>query len=405
MPGAKIVGIGAALPGTNIAGRIVTNTMLSDELRAYRAELVHKGQLQPPDRWDSLPADERALHERRWQLLDTSPEWIEEHTGIQERRFADPGIATSDLATCAAREAMAVAGWMPRDVGFLIIATVLPDHIITPATAPLVQHALGIPITDNGGLRDVDGFDVTCACSSFGKALKVGYAYCAAGLADRGLVIGADVMTRTVNMDRNVHPILGDAGGAVAIERVPDDDDAFHGRASFLGGLDGSLADLIKVPMGGTREPLCDPAVLEDPFDGRHRMRMQGPSVKKGASRLLLARDAETTEGWNNSLLLHGLTHLQCTMGDIDFLAIHQANLRILEPVVAKLRTDFGFHGIAYNNIQRYGNTTSASIPLLLYDAWREGVLRPGMRVLMAVFGGGFAWQTACFRWTLPNPS
>ncbi len=402
MHGAHIVGIGTALPGTDVPGRIVTNAMLADELLSRRQHLVDNGLLLPPERWAELDEQRRTEVQIRWEQFETGGAWIEDHTGILERREAAPNIATSDLAIHAGRQAMAVAGWAAEDVEFLLVATVWPDHIATPPTAALVQAGLGLPTRNEDGLRDIDGLDVACACSSFLKALKIGWAYCASGLFRRGLVIGADVMTRTVNRyDRAILPILADGGGALALEGTADD--AFLGPAGFTSGLDGSLADLIITPIGGTREPLVDSQVVADPFHQRHRMTMLGPKVKRAVDRLLLPRNADDPAQWGHGVLTRALLKAGLSLQDIDLFALHQANLRMNAPVEEKLRR-MGYRGAMFHNIMRYGNTTSASIPLLLADAWREGVLRQSHTVMAAVFGGGFSWETATFRWTLPNP-
>lgn len=401
MPGVRICGIGTALPGTNVPGRIVSNTTLAEELLERRSALAQCHQIHNPDMGNPDEGNREELR-RLWQQFETDDEWIESHTGIRERREAAPEIATSDLATTACREALAVAGWKPTDLHFLLVATVTPDHLATPPTAALVQEKLGIPVLDRDGLHEIDGFDIACACSSFGKALKVGCAYIASGYYRRGLVVGADVMTRLVNRyDRSVHPILGDGGGALALERA--NTDSFFGHASFLAGLDGSAADLITVPVGGSREPLDDPKTLR--WDNqRHKMIMRGPPVKKKAERLVLPRADRDPNGQPTTVIEAALKKARLTLAKIDFVALHQANLRIDQPIEEKLRR-LGFRGTVYHNIQRYGNTTSASIPLVLWDAWKDGSLQVGQTVLSLVFGGGFSWETTLFRWTLPKSS
>jgi 3-oxoacyl-[acyl-carrier-protein] synthase-3 len=395
--GARIVGIGVALPGTNCPGRVVTNATFAEELLRRRDDLHRKGELLSPDEWASLTTDRHAFHRTRWEQFETDDQWIQDHTGIKERRFADPDIATSDLATVAGKMAMQMAQWGPDDVDFLLIATVWPDHIATPPTAALVQHRLGIPASDERGSRNLDGFDIGCACSSFGKALKVGYAFIRSGLARRGLVIGADVMSRTVDPNsRNLSIILADGGGAIALEQALGANDAFYGPDGFVSGLDGSLAGLIVTAFGGTKQPIDDVGPISDPFNQGHRMAMNGGSVKKRAERLLLGF------GDTPGIIDLALEKAGIGMDAIDFLALHQANLRINKPVIERLRAK-GFRGAATNNIERFGNTTSASIPILLYEAWRDGILDEGSRILMVVFGGGFSWETAFFRWTLPS--
>jgi len=405
MPGVRISGIGTALPGTNVPGRIVTNDMLAEELRKRRECPEVKRQILEPRFWNLLPEGRALVHRQRWNQFETDHGWIESHTGIRERREAAPEIATSDLATTACQEALVVAGWQPKDIDFLIIATVTPDHLATPPTAALVQEKLGIPVMDGHGLHDIDGFDITCACSSFGKAFKVGCAYIASGFYRRGLVVGADVMSRIVNRyNRSVYPILGDGAGALALEQSSEEnEDCFFGGRSFSGGLDGSAAQLIEVPVGGSRTPLTA-SVISDPFDQRHTIIMRGPPVKKRVERLLVPR-RDSDNGLATTVIAAALKKLgRFSLPEIDFIALHQANLRINQPIETRLR-ELDFRGLVYHNIQRYGNTTSASIPLILWDAWMDRSLKVGDIVLSVVFGGGFSWETAIFRWTLPKPS
>lgn len=400
MYGAQIVGLGVALPGTNVPGTIVTNDQLATELLARRDDLLRRGKLRSPEQWATLPAARHEHHKRRWEQFETSDEWIFDHTGIRERRIADPGVATSDLAAVAGRMAMQVAGWSTEDVDCIIVATVLGDYQTTPPTVAIVQEKLGIPASDERGMREIEGFDVSCACSSVGKALKIGYTLIRAGMARRVLVIGADVMSRTVNIySRSPYAILGDAGGAIALEMVEGDQDAFLGPQGFLSGLDGSLAELIITQYGGTRHPIDKSTVIVNPFHQGHRMLMVGPEVKKRAVRLLCGFLQQPGIIWQ-ALIRAGIP-----LSAIKFLALHQANARINEPVVKKLveHEEDPFVGVAYSNIERFGNTTSASIPLVLFDAWQDGALTPGDLVFQLVFGGGFSWATACYHWTLPR--
>ena len=398
MYGAQIVGLGVALPGTNVPGRIVTNNELATELLARRDDLLRRGLLRSPGQWAALPAARHKRYKERWEQFETSDAWIFDHTGIRERRFADLGVATSDLAAVAGRMAMLVAGWSPEDVDCVIVATVLGDYQTTPPTVAIVQQKLGIPSSDENGTREIEGFDLSCACSSLGKALKMGYALIRSGMARRVLVIGADVMSRTVNrFSRSPYAILGDAGGAIALKAVESGQDAFLGPQGFLSGLDGSLAELIITRFGGTQSPIETSTVIVDPFHQGHRMLMIGPEVKKRAERLLLGFLDQP------GIIRQALARANTRLDAVNFLALHQANERINEPVVKKLkkREEDPFRGIAYANIERFGNTTSASIPLVLYDAWQEGVLTPGDLVFQLVFGGGFSWATASYHWTL----
>ncbi len=393
MVGVRIVGIGVALPGTeSVPGRIVKNQELVGELVAYRDALVRERRLHPPDEWPALPGEKAAEHEARWKALTTDDAWIRKMTGIYERCVADDCVATSDLATVAARSALTVAGLPVTAITHLRVGTVLPDYVTTPPTSALVQHKLGMPVRNaDGALRHLSGADITCACSTFLKALEDGYAAVASGLHTHSLVIGADVMSRTVShRARDPYMILGDGGGALVLAAA--DDDAFLGARSFFAGLDGEHADLITVPMGGTAQPFGDTVRLNDPFSHPHKMHMEGHAVKRRFDRLI------------PEIIETAVQRAGLRLADVHFFALHQANARMLKPAVQKLRRK-GFRGIAFSNIRRYGNTTSASVPLVLWEAWQRGGLKPGMLVLAAVFGGGLSWHTALFRWTLPNPA
>ncbi|MFH1171694.1 MAG: 3-oxoacyl-[acyl-carrier-protein] synthase III C-terminal domain-containing protein [bacterium] len=395
--GARIVGIGVAIPGTNIPGRIVTNDMIAEELLTRRERLVNEGKILTPAKWEVLPLDIQKLHRSRWGQFESDSAWIVSHTGIHTRRFLDPEFATSDLAATAGQMALRMAGWEPKDVQFVIVATVTPDFPTTPPTAAIVQEKLGIPANDDEGALEIDGFDLTCACSSWGKALMMGYALIRSGMAERILVIGADVMSRTSTKTHSLYPILADGGGAVALARLDSGDD-FFGRRGFRGGLDGSLADLIVTEYGGSRHPIEDARIFDDPVAFLHLMRMAGPYVKKNAVRLL------TGFGSRIGIIEQAVRKAGLDFSDLDALFVHQANSEITGPVVEKV-ADKGFLGIAPKNIERVGNTTSASVPTLLFEAWRDGKLKDHPLVMTVVFGGGFSWATALFWWTLPAPT
>jgi 3-oxoacyl-[acyl-carrier-protein] synthase-3 len=378
--------------------------MVAAELLARREALVANGLLMPPDQWATLPVEEQKLHRGRWEQFETNDQWIVERTGIAERRIAAPEIATSDLAIVAAREAMKVAGWQSEMVNGVYIATVTPDHPLTPPTFSLVQHGLGIPAYDaDGRPRNIGGIDGSAACSSFGQVLRAAHDWTSSvehGVR-RTLVIGADVVSRWVDSNsRNLIPILADGGGALAIESTSDAEGCFFGDRSFFGGTDGSLADLIKVPAGGSRQPSGSTAMPDDLFNPAGRMIMDGRAVMKQAVRILLGDKVHGLQGFMEA----SLAQAGIDITEVDFVAMHQANQRITNATEDRLRNS-GFRGVIYQNIQRYANTTSGTIPLVLYDAWVEGILKPGMLVWLVVFGGGFTAHLTLFRWTLPSPA
>lgn len=298
--------------------------------------------------------------------LDTSDEWIRSRTGIRSRHVCEPGTATSDLAIEAGRRALSSAGMSTVDA--VVLATTTPDRRC-PATAPLVCSELG--------LGTVPAFDVAAVCTGFLYALATAAGLIAATLADRVLVIGADVFSSILDpQDRTTRVIFGDGAGA-AVLRTGD-----SGEPGALGpfdlGSDGSGSDLISIPDGGSRVPLRAGGDIGDFY-----FRMRGKAVFRHA----VERMAESAESV--------LRKVDWADGP-DLLVAHQANLRIVHAVADRL-------GIARDrcavNLDRVGNTAAASIPLALADAATEGTLRAGDRVLATAFGGGLSWGACALRW------
>ena len=280
--------------------------------------------------------------------MDTSDAWIVERTGIRERRI---GGTTSELAIEAGRRALERAGRRPDEIDAVILATTTPDGIV-PGTSATVQHGIGVP----GG-----AFDVNAACSGFVYALSVAHGLLAIG-AERLLVIGAETLSRITDWDdRSVAILVGDGAGAVVLE-------ATDGPGQLLSwnlGADGSLKHLLKCDHGGY-------------------LYMDGKEVFRKAVRVVV-------ESAEQAIVEAGLTP-----ADIDVMIPHQANLRIISAACQRL-------GIPEEKavvvIDRYGNTSSASIPLALDDALTTGRLEPGMNVLLTGFGGGMTWASAVLRW------
>jgi 3-oxoacyl-[acyl-carrier-protein] synthase-3 len=300
-------------------------------------------------------------------LVDTSDEWIVSRTGIQERRLAAEGQATSDLGVVAAREAIADAGLTPSDIDFLVVGTSSPDHIF-PSTAALMQDRLGLACP---------GVDVMAACTSFVFALQHAAALIEAGRAKTVLVVGADALTRHVDFtDRRTCVLFGDGAGAFVLQAAP--------QAGVLGidlGTDGSGADVLAIPAGGSAMP-CTPERLEA---GLHYVRMAGGEVFKFAVRVI----PETTE---RALAASGLT-----VDDVTWLVPHQANQRILDTVADRLGI---VHERVFSNIALTGNTSAASIPLAVHELYTGGNLRPGDVLVLVGFGAGLTWGAAVVRWT-----
>ncbi|QFU85517.1 3-oxoacyl-[acyl-carrier-protein] synthase 3 [Amycolatopsis sp. YIM 10] len=297
--------------------------------------------------------------------LDTSDEWIRSRTGIAERRVAEAGTSTVDMAVAAGRQALDSAGL--TEVDAVVLATATPDQVC-PASAPQVAARLG--------LGEVNAVDVNAVCSGFLYALATASGFIAGGIARRVLVVGADTFTTLVDPDdRGTVPIFGDGAGAVVLRA--GDADELGALGPFALHSDGALADLLMVPAGGAKQRRSD-----NPHD--YFLDMQGQAVfRQAGTRMAEAsRSVLDQAGW--------------TVGDVDRFIGHQANIRILQ-ATAK------FLGLPQDalvvNIERTGNTSAASIPLAMADAQRDGTLIAGQRVLLSAFGAGLTWGATLLRW------
>jgi 3-oxoacyl-[acyl-carrier-protein] synthase-3 len=297
--------------------------------------------------------------------LGYDADWIVQRTGITERRHAAPGVSTGDMATEAARRCLAAGNIPPEQIDLVLLGTFTPDMLM-PATANVVQHRLGLC---------APAIDLQAACASFAFGLITGMQYVATGCSQRVLVIGADCNSRVVNpADKQTYPLFGDGAGAVVL--APGSTD--QGILAYAVGSDGSGAELICRPGGGTREPYS-------PSDAsRHFLHMDGRPVFKWAIRTLKETISEV------------LATASMELGDVDLVVFHQANMRIIRAAVDEL-------GITpekvFNNLDRYGNTSPASIPLALDEAYRLGRIGRGDHVLFSGFGAGLTWGTVLMRW------
>jgi 3-oxoacyl-[acyl-carrier-protein] synthase III len=305
------------------------------------------------------------------KLVDTNDQWIMERVGIRERHIADPGMATSDMAIAAARCALAQRGVDPADVNTIIICTVTPDMFF-PSTACLVQNALGA--------RGAWGFDLSAACSGFVYGLTTGAHLVAAGTHRKVLVIGADTMSRIIDYtDRATCVLFGDGAGAMLLEPA-EDGDGDYGYIDFLGEVDGSGGDFLKMPAGGSRLPASHETV-----DRRlHYVHQEGQQVFKYAVRKMFEVCRELVE--RNGL----------TLDDVAMMIPHQANIRIITAAADRLRMP---REKVLINIDRYGNTTSGTIPLATRDAIQQGLLKKGDIVLFAAVGAGYTVGASLWRW------
>jgi 3-oxoacyl-[acyl-carrier-protein] synthase-3 len=303
------------------------------------------------------------------RMVETTDEWILQRTGIRQRHIVDPGVATSDLATEAAREAIMRAGLTPDDIDVIIVGTVTPDMLF-PSTACLVQHKLGA--------GKAWGFDLSAACSAFTYSLTVGTQLVASGGAMHALVIGADVMSSIIDYtDRATCVLFGDGAGAVVLGPSADEN---VGILDYDHMIDGSGGNALCMPAGGSRQPASHQTVDER----LHYVKQEGQTVFKFAVR-------NTGEICERLLKRHNLTG-----EDLDLFVSHQANKRIIMSAAAKIGMP---EEKVIINIDKYGNTTAATIPLALDDAVKSGRLKKGDLILLTSVGAGFTVGSVLVRW------
>ena len=295
------------------------------------------------------------------------PDWIVQRTGIRQRRHAPPDQASSDLAVAAARQCMGRADVKPEDIDLLIVGTFTADMTL-PSAACLVQDRLGL---------HAPAVDVSAGCAGFLYALVTAAQYVATGCSHLALVVGVDCTSRILNpKDQRTFPLFGDGAGAVLV--APGSKD--QGLLAYQLGSDGAGAVLLDRPMCGSKMPPSAELIQQ----GLHYVRMDGRAVFKWAVRVLddSVRDV--------------LRAAELTQNDLDLIVLHQANVRIIDAAVEMLQLDRDKLVI---NLDRYGNTSSGSVPLALDEANQQGRMRRGDRILLSGFGAGLAWGTAILRW------
>jgi len=297
------------------------------------------------------------------QLVDTSDEWIMERTGIRERRIAAESQALSDLSLPAAQQALEQAGVEGADIDLLVVATVTPDMMF-PSTSAILADQLGA--------KDAAAYDLSAGCTGFMYAIAQAYGMVASGLSQRALVVGGDVLSRILDWsDRSTVVLFGDGAGAVVLERSEE-----PGFLAFELGADGAGGEHLWLPGSGSRK-------FDDP---EQFVKMNGREVFKFATRVLVSSAEAVLERYGASI------------EDVDVYVPHQANVRIIDHATKKL-------GIPSErvviNVDRYGNTSSGSIPLALTEAQEDGRLRQGSLVLMTGMGAGLTWGSALMRWTM----
>ena len=303
------------------------------------------------------------------KLVETSDEWIRERTGIRERRILEEGRSTSDLAAEAGRRACATAEIDPKELDCIIVATISPDMPM-PAVAVTVQQKIGA--------GTCAAFDVSAACAGFIYGMSIADAFIKNGQFQRVLVIGVEILSRVLDWtDRNTCVLFGDGAGAAVLMASP----ASEGRGILSTHLfaDGSGMPLLNIPAGGSMEPASAKSVEA----GRHFVKMQGKPVITNAVKNI-SRAAQIALESNGK-----------SPADVDWVVAHQANLRILEAVAERVAVPIEKF---YLNIHKYGNTSSASIPIALDEAAHEGKIKPGELILMAALGAGLSWGSALVR-------
>ncbi len=301
------------------------------------------------------------------KIVETTDEWIRSRTGIRERHIAAKGQSASDLGAQASLAAIKDAGLTPADIDLIIVATVTPDMLF-PSTACNVQTKIG---------ANCGAFDLAAACSGFPYALSVAESFVRAGRHKNVLVVGSEVLSGFIDWtDRSTCVLFGDGAGAAVVSRAKDG----HGIVATYLGSDGSQADLLQIPGGGSKYPTSEETLK----NRMHYLKMQGSEVFKVAVRTMdLAVRKVLEEG--------GLK-----LSDVDCLIPHQANMRILQAVAERLELPMEK---VFVNVERYGNMSSASTIVALYEAVKTGKIKKGSKVVLVAFGGGLTWASALIRW------
>ncbi len=322
--------------------------------------------------WGSCVPDKILTNEALARVVDTSDDWITRMTGIKERHVvANERETTAILATRAGRDALMVAGLPPSRLDLIIVATVTPEYAF-PSTASMVQDALGA--------ASAGAFDLSAGCSGFLYGLNMAIGYIRSEMADHVLVIGAETLSRIVDWtDRNTCVLFGDGAGAVVVSACTD-------RCGVLAtelGSDGSGGGLLILPAGGSHQP----ASIDTVSNGGHFVKMNGREVFRFATTVMprATENVVKKAGWE--------------MSDVSLIIPHQANTRIIESAAKRLGLPMEKFFV---NLERYGNTSAASIPIALTEAVAQGKVHPGDRLVLVGFGAGLTWAAAAVEWGVP---
>lgn len=329
----------------------------------YRARIKATGSFTPPDVLTNADLE---------RMVDTSDDWITTRTGIKERRIASKEMSGVDMSVKAVEIALSDAGWAPEDVQLLIVGTVTPDYRL-PSNSCVIQERMGLV---NAGTMDI-----AAACAGFIHGLAIASAFIESGQLERIVVVGVEKLSSITNYkDRGTCILFGDGAGATAVERTEEDRGVL---ASFLKS-DGRLGKLLWIPVGGTVAPYQEAMRNGGINNGEDCLAMNGSEVFKHAVRQM------------GDAALNVIKQANMTTEDINLVVPHQANIRIIEAVTKRLGVP---DDRVFINIEKYGNTSSASVPLALDEARRSGRIKDGDNVLMIAFGGGLTWAAALVNW------
>jgi 3-oxoacyl-[acyl-carrier-protein] synthase III len=325
--------------------------------------------------WGSYVPEKVLTNEALAKVVDTTDEWIASRTGIRERHVVSGEKETTvSLALRAARDALLIAGLPPSRLDLVIVATATPEHVF-PSTASLLQDALGA--------SRAGAYDLSAGCSGFIYALTMASATVRSGLADHVLVVGAETLSRITDWtDRNTCVLFGDGAGAMVVSACEE----HCGVLATELGSDGSGGELLVLPAGGSRHPTSHQTVT----DGDHFIKMNGREVFRFATTQMpkAAENVARKAGWQ--------------VADLDVIIPHQANIRIIESAAKRLSLPLEKFFI---NLEKYGNTSAASIPIALVEAVECGRVKPGDKVVMVGFGAGLTWAAAAIEWGFPVPA
>ncbi|MEA1980220.1 MAG: beta-ketoacyl-ACP synthase III [candidate division Zixibacteria bacterium] len=323
------------------------------------ARIIGTGSFTPPRRMTNADFE---------KLVDTTDEWITTRTGIKERRIADENMPTSDMAVEACKNALEMSGCSPDEIDLLILGTVTPDYKL-PSTACLVQEKLK--------LKNAAAFDIVAACTGFITGLSISNSYIKMGTYKKILVVGCEKLSSVTNYkDRNTCVLFGDGAGAAVVSAEETD----RGIKSTYIKSDGSYKELLWIKSGGSAHPYTS----DFSFDGSDKILMNGSDVFKIAVKKM-ADSAKIA-----------LEQAGITSDDIALVIPHQANIRIIEALAKRLKMDMNR---VFMNIEKYGNTSAASVPIALDEANRNGTIKEGDYILMVAFGGGLIWGSNLIKW------